>query len=79
MGHLARNLRLLRRRSGLTQEQLADRTGLHRIEIGYLEGSHRLPRLDTVVRICHALEVTPNDLLDGIDWNEGQADHLKKT
>ena len=78
MGHLSRNLLVLRHRSGLSQEELANRTGLHRIEIGYLECSRRLPRLDTVVRLCHGLGVTPNDLLDGINWNEGQANHLEK-
>lgn len=69
------NLLALRRRAGLTQEELACRAGLHRIEIGYLEHRRRLPRLDTLVRLCQGLEVSPNELLEGVEWKRGQVDH----
>lgn len=62
------NLRRLRRRAGLSQEELARLASLHRTEIGLLEQGERMPRIDTLLRLTASLEVTPNDLLDGIDW-----------
>ena len=62
------NLRRLRRLSGLSQEQLADRASLHRTAIGLLEHGRRLPRIDTLARLAASLEVSPNDLMQGIEW-----------
>jgi transcriptional regulator with XRE-family HTH domain len=62
------NLRRLRRRAGLSQEQLAARASLHRTAIGLMENGRRLPRIDTLMRLAASLEVTPNELLDGIEW-----------
>jgi transcriptional regulator with XRE-family HTH domain len=62
------NLRRLRILSRLSQEQLAARTSLHRTAIGLMENGERLPRIDTLIRLAGALEVTPNDLLQGIEW-----------
>jgi transcriptional regulator with XRE-family HTH domain len=64
----AANLFKHRRQAGLTQQELADRTGLHRTEIGYLEGRKRLPRIDTFLKLCDSLEARPDQLLDGVDW-----------
>lgn len=66
------NLFKARRQAGLTQEELAKRTGLHRTEIGLLEHCRRLPRLDTFVKLCGALEVEPDQLLEGVDWHFGK-------
>jgi len=62
------NLRRLRRRVGLSQEQLAARASLHRTEIGLLEKGERLPRIDTLMKLAASLEVPPGELLDGIEW-----------
>ena len=45
-----RNLFMARRRSGLSQEELAIRAELHRTEISLLEKGRRMPRLDTLAR-----------------------------
>lgn len=66
------NLLHHRRRSGLSQEALALRASLHRTEIGLLERGHRLPRIDTLIRIAGAAEVRPEALLLGIEWLPGQ-------
>jgi transcriptional regulator with XRE-family HTH domain len=68
------NLRRLRRHAGLSQEQLASRASLHRTEVGFLEQGHRVPRIDTLVKLAAALEVTPNDLLEGVDWMPPRGD-----
>jgi len=62
------NLRRVRRREGLTQEEVARRAGLHRTEIGKLENGERVPRIDTLVRLADSMAVPPGELLDGIAW-----------
>ncbi len=66
-GHrFASNLRRHRERAGLSQGGLALACGLHRTEISLLERGEREPRLTTIIRLARALDVEPNDLLDGI-------------
>jgi transcriptional regulator with XRE-family HTH domain len=65
------NLRRIRRREGLSQEELAARASLHRTEIGKLENTERLPRIDTLVQLAGAMAITPGELLDGIYWVPG--------
>lgn len=62
------NLLRARRRAGLNQEELADLAALHRTAIGLMERGERIPRIDTLVRLAASLEVSPGDLLDGLDW-----------
>jgi len=66
------NLLILRRRAGISQEELGFRSNLHRTEIGVLERGHRMPRIDTLAKLAGALEVTPNDLMAGIVWKSGK-------
>jgi transcriptional regulator with XRE-family HTH domain len=63
-----RNLLRLRRRAGLSQEEVAARAALHRTEIGLLENGVRLPRLDTILKVAGAIGEEPCDLLDGMAW-----------
>jgi transcriptional regulator with XRE-family HTH domain len=69
--HFGDNLRRVRRREGLSQEELARRASLHRTEIGKLENTERVPRIDTLVQLAGAMAVPPGELLDGIDWVPG--------
>ena len=62
----AENLRVVRARAKLSQEDVAFRAGIHRTQISLLERGDRLPRVETLVKLAGALEITPNDLLDGI-------------
>jgi transcriptional regulator with XRE-family HTH domain len=63
----ARNLVEARRRRELSQDELAERAGMHRTAISLLERSGRDPRLETIVKLARALRVTPTALLKGID------------
>ena len=57
-------LRILRRDAGITQRELADRTGLDFSYISKLENDRNPPpAADTIVRICETLEVPPESLL----------------
>jgi transcriptional regulator with XRE-family HTH domain len=58
-----RNLCLARRRRGLSQEKLAERTGLCRDTIYKIEMGLRSPRLDTLLTLADALEVDAEVLL----------------
>jgi transcriptional regulator with XRE-family HTH domain len=62
------NLYRARKRTGLSQEELGFRSGLHRTEIGLLERGSRIPRIDTLVKLSGALSVSPLELIDGIEW-----------
>lgn len=67
----AANLLRCRRRARLSQGELALRASLHRTEIGKLENAERLPRIDTFVKLCGALEAEPSALLEGLSWEAG--------
>lgn len=58
-----RNLCLTRRRHGLSQEKLAERTGLCRNTIHKIEMGQRSPRLDTLLTLADALRVDAVELL----------------
>jgi transcriptional regulator with XRE-family HTH domain len=66
-----RNLRRLRRRADLSQEEVGFRASLHRTEVSMLERGVRLARTDTVVKLAGALEVDAGDLFAGISWIAG--------
>lgn len=67
------NLVACRQRADITQEELSFRAALHRTEIGLLERGARLPRIDTLIKLASALEVSPVDLLAGITWRPGES------
>jgi transcriptional regulator with XRE-family HTH domain len=62
------NLFIARRRAGLSQQELADRAGVHRTEIGLLENGHRVARIDTLAKLTRSLEIRADDLMEGIEW-----------
>ncbi|MBS1889328.1 MAG: helix-turn-helix transcriptional regulator [Actinobacteria bacterium] len=64
----AANLRVLRDRAGLTQEELAFRADVHRTQVSLMEGGERLPRFETLVRLIGALGVDHGALFAGIAW-----------
>ena len=62
-GALGRNLRRVRKQAGLTQEQVAERSGVHATEVSRIERDKRDPQVSTLERLAKALEVSPGDLL----------------
>lgn len=56
-------IRFFRKKRGLTQEQLAERVGVSSSFLGHIERGSRAASLETLMRLCRALEITPNDLL----------------
>ncbi|MBA3867302.1 MAG: helix-turn-helix transcriptional regulator [Solirubrobacterales bacterium] len=66
------NLKRVRKGRGISQEELAFMSEIHRTEAGMLERGIRLPRIDTFVKLCGSLDAEPNDLLWGIVWMPGE-------
>jgi len=64
VGDLGSNLRSARKRLGLTQEQVAERSGVHPTEISRIEAGKRDPRASTLERLAKAVEIPPGQLLE---------------
>lgn len=60
---LGANIRQRRRALGLTQESLAAQVGISASFLGHIERGSRTLSVDTLLSLCRALGVTPNDLL----------------
>ncbi|RJO66016.1 MAG: XRE family transcriptional regulator [Myxococcales bacterium] len=58
-----RRVRSLRESKGWSQEDFADRIGIHRTYIGGIERGERNPTLTTIHKIARALGVKPAELL----------------
>lgn len=63
---LAQNLRRLRKLTGLSQEELANRAGLHRTYVSSVERAERNISLENLFLLAGALSVEPGDLLTPI-------------
>jgi transcriptional regulator with XRE-family HTH domain len=64
---LGEELRKARLRAGLTQQDLADRAGLHYTYICHLEHDRYSPTLDALFRLCDALNISPARLIGRVD------------
>ena len=60
------NVRRLRKARGFSQEELAERAGLHRTYIGSIERGERNVSLKNIAAIAQALDVNVTELMDGI-------------
>jgi transcriptional regulator with XRE-family HTH domain len=59
-------LRELRAEGGVSQDQLARRTGIHSTAIGRFERGAREPRLRSILRLADGLGVRPGRLVDDL-------------
>jgi transcriptional regulator with XRE-family HTH domain len=65
------NLARCRKHADLSQDELSVRASLHRTEISQLERGLRLARVDTLLKLTGALEVSADELLAGMTWDPG--------
>jgi transcriptional regulator with XRE-family HTH domain len=64
VGDLGSNLRAAREKLRLTQEEVAERSGVHPTEISRMEAGKRDPQVSTLLKLAKALEVPPGQLLE---------------
>jgi transcriptional regulator with XRE-family HTH domain len=64
VGDLGENLRAARKRLELTQEEVAERSGVHATEVSRIEAGKRDPQASTLKRLAAAVEVPPGQLLE---------------
>jgi len=62
--NLAANIKNLRKRKGISQELLAENSGLSLRTIQRIENGETEPRGDTLTRLANALDVAPEELVD---------------
>jgi transcriptional regulator with XRE-family HTH domain len=63
---LAKRIKELRLDKGISQEELAHRSGLSRTGMGFLETGKRWPRLDTLMKVADGLNISVDELLKGV-------------
>lgn len=61
---LGRNVRKLREARGWSQEDYADRAGIHRTYVSDIERGRRNPTITVVEKLAGPLEIEPGVLLD---------------
>ena len=66
VGHI---LQVLRKKKGLTQEQLSGLATLDRTHYSKIERGLRNPTIDTVFKIASALDMKPHELVKIIEEN----------
>ena len=60
---VANNIRKYRKKMNISQEELAERAGLHRTYIGGVERGERNITLDSLQTIANALNIAPVELI----------------
>lgn len=60
---LGRNVRYYRVKQGLTQERLSEVVDVSTSFIGHIERGSRKPSMETVVKICEALQVNLSSII----------------
>lgn len=69
---LGEEIRKARVSAGFSQEALADKAGLHRTYISLLERNKKSPTIDTLFRICKALDVSASSLIKKVEANRNE-------
>lgn len=64
VGNLSANLKAARTKLGLTQEQVAERSGVHPTEVSRIEAGKRDPQVSTVEKLARGVGLRPGQLLE---------------
>lgn len=60
---LGGHIRYIRKASGLSQEKLAEKMGVHRTYIGMIERGEKNPTYITILRLACALKISISELV----------------
>jgi transcriptional regulator with XRE-family HTH domain len=61
---ICKRIKKYRSERGLTQEELAEKVGVSRVYIGYVEQGRNTPSLEILEKITKALKVSLSDVLE---------------
>ena len=64
----------MRRKRGLTQEQLAEESGCHRAHVSFLERGLKSPTLNMLFQLASALNVSPTELVRRVEATVQEAE-----
>lgn len=64
MMSIGENIRNLRKKSGFTQKQLAEKVGVNEVTIRSYEAEKYNPKMNTLTKLCAALDCKITDLID---------------
>ena len=64
---LVKEFRRIRKSKGMSYQDVADVTGLHRTTIGLIEREKRVPTILTCLKISGALEIALYDLIKKVE------------
>jgi transcriptional regulator with XRE-family HTH domain len=64
-------VQVLRRERGLSQEELAFESDLHRTYISLLERGKRIPGLKTIFQLAMALKIPPSEIVRRVESTMG--------
>ena len=69
-----------RKELNLTQEMLTNLTDISTNQISNIENNHSVPTIDTILKLCTAMRVTPDYFLLGLikDVEHGYADAISQ-
>lgn len=70
---LGLRVRTLRRKLGMTQEELSEKVGISASFMGHIERGTRAASLETLVALCNTLNVAPEYLLQASLSNDSYA------
>lgn len=79
MSEFAKRLQTLRKRTGLSQEGIAEQLHISRQAVSKWEQGQSIPDIDICLKLCGVLKVTPNQLLLGLDKTEEHPPKSKKS
>lgn len=60
---IGQRIKYYREKLGLTQAKLAERANMDSNNISRIERGEATPSLDTVMKLCNAFSISPNELL----------------
>lgn len=69
---IANNLTRFMRDAGVSQDELAVMASVHRTEISMIQRQIRTPKISTAFRLAACLEVSLDELVNGVKWKPGR-------
>ena len=70
-------LKRLRKKQGLTQEELAEKTEVHSVTVSKWETGEQIPKTLTLKRLASALHVSEDELLNGVPEQNAWVLHVE--